>query len=323
MKRTLLVCTTLVGPSGLANAADLPLRAAPPVYPPAVYAPPAFTWAGFYAGVNAGAGFGTHESSILVPSEAFPVAAPVAFPAAAPVAASAPVETPPPVVAPPPPGPPPVVPPAPPPPAPPPPHARPPKDPLVTYRDRHSGFVGGGQIGYNVQLGSFVIGVEADLQAADLGGRAVPIVTPFVPGFVPVIRQSHVDWFGTVRGRAGVAFDQVPFFNQVLVYGTGGFAYGGVSDAGFCAGAFQCDNHRVGTGWAAGGGVEWALPVNWFGTSAAIVGVEGLWVNLGHRNHVAQTFAGTFEGQPVIVAGGGRNEDTEFGVIRAKLSFKF
>jgi outer membrane immunogenic protein len=314
MKKLLLCSVALVSLTSGTIAADLPAAALPPALLPTVAVAPAFTWAGFYAGVNAGAGFGTHESSILVPPEAFPVAAPVAVPVAAPV------ETPPPVVAPPPPGPPPVVPPAPPPPAPPPHHK---KDPLVTYRDRHSGFVGGGQIGYNVQLGSFVIGVEADLQAADLGGRAAPIVTPFVPGFVPVIRQSHVDWFGTVRGRAGVAFDQVPFFNQVLLYGTGGFAYGGISDTGFCAGAFQCDNHRVGTGWAAGGGVEWALPVNWFGTSATIVGVEGLWVNLGHRNHVAQTFAGTFDGQPVIVAGGGRNEDTEFGVIRAKLSLKF
>ena len=187
----------------------------------------------------------------------------------------------------------------------------------MTYRDRHSGFVGGGQIGYNVQLGSFVIGVEADLQAADLGGRAVPIATPEVPGFVPIVRQSHIDWFGTVRGRAGVTFD------RVLVYGTGGVAYGGVSESGFCAGAFHCDNRRIGTGWAAGGGVEWALPMSWFGTSATTVGLEGLWVNLGRRPDVAQTFASTFDGQPVIVAGGGRNEDTQFGVVRVKLNFKF
>src|SRR3978361_1619505 len=34
------------------------------------------------------------------------------------------------------------------------------------------GFVGGGQIGYNYQIGNFVIGIEADAQYADLGGRS-------------------------------------------------------------------------------------------------------------------------------------------------------
>ena len=73
----------------------------------------------------------------------------------------------------------------------------------------------------------------------------------------PAIFDNNLsDWFGTVRARAGVAFD------RVLVYATGGLAY-------------TDDN----TGWVVGGGVEWALPVNWFGSSAVTFGLEGLWLS--------------------------------------------
>ncbi len=83
----------------------------------------------------------------------------------------------------------------------------------------------------------------------------IPLGAPgtFVPG---TFDNNLSDWFGTVRARAGVAFD------RVLIYATGGLAY--------------TDNY---TGWVAGGGVEWALPVNWFGSSAVTFGLEGLWIS--------------------------------------------
>ena len=130
------------------------------------------------------------------------------------------------------------------------------------------GFTGGGQIGYNWQFGSFVVGAETDIQWADTGGSEA---VAFVPGrgyagdFMPgEFRNDLSDWFGTVRLRAGVAFD------RVLVYATGGLAY-------------TEDN----TGWAVGGGVEWALPVGGlFGSigSAATFGIEGLWVSVENDN---------------------------------------
>ena len=41
----------------------------------------------------------------------------------------------------------------------------------ATYEvDDEGGFVGGGQIGYNYQIGSFVVGLETDIQYADIGG---------------------------------------------------------------------------------------------------------------------------------------------------------
>ncbi|WP_162003669.1 outer membrane protein, partial [Microvirga tunisiensis] len=121
-------------------------------------------------------------------------------------------------------------------------------------------FTGGGQIGYNYQIGSWVIGAEADIQGIDTNNNANAV---FIPGpgfaggrFVPGEFENGADWWGSVRLRAGVAFD------RFLVYATGGLAY-------------TEDN----TGWTVGGGVEWAMPVNWFGSSAVTLGLEGLWVS--------------------------------------------
>jgi outer membrane immunogenic protein len=70
------------------------------------------------------------------------------------------------------------------------------------------GFVGGGQIGYNYQIGSFVLGAEADIQYADLGNNNRNDLLFVTPGFVAANNNNNNDWFGTVRARAGVAFDR-------------------------------------------------------------------------------------------------------------------
>lgn len=179
--------------------------------------------------------------------------------------------------------------------------------------DNGEGFVAGGQIGYNYQLGTFVVGVEADLHWADLGGSDGVAFVPagFPRSFVPAGVAGGVDWFGTVRGRVGVAFD------RALVYATGGFAYGGTdNDDNF--GLFN-DNDDVRTGWVLGGGVEYAF------TNNLTFGVEGLWVNLDSDNN------GTFVGTETLPGGrvravsvpGRDNDDNDFFVARAKLNFKF
>src|SRR3954462_9843038 len=87
-------------------------------------------------------------------------------------------------------------------------------DPLFGFTggNNDGGFVGGGQIGYNYQIGSFVVGLETDIQYADLGGAGNNV---FGVG-------NNGNWFGTLRARAGVAFD------RALIYATGGFAYGDI-----------------------------------------------------------------------------------------------
>ena len=112
---------------------------------------------------------------------------------------------------------------------------------IVGDSDDDAGFIGGAQIGYNYQIGSFVVGLEGDIQYADFGREFTYLGNDF----------ESSDWFGTVRARAGVAF------GQALIYGTGGFAF--ADDA---------------TGWTVGGGLEYAFTNN---LSAKI---EGLYVNL-------------------------------------------
>lgn len=147
-------------------------------------------------------------------------------------------------------------------------------DPTFGFIERggdEGGFVGGAQIGYNYQIGSFVVGVETDLQYANLSNSGL---------------SDSDDWFGTVRARAGVAID------RALVYATGGFAY--ADDTG---------------GWTVGGGLEYAFTNNLTGK------VEGLYVNLNNDN-----------GYRVYGVGGFNNRDdndTEFGVVRAGLNYKF
>ncbi len=135
------------------------------------------------------------------------------------------------------------------------------------------GFIGGGQIGYNWQFASrYVVGVEADIQGVAGGNtdsRAATAVA--VPGggqLSTIITASRsLDYLGTVRGRAGYLI-----MPTLLVYGTGGLAYGGVTSntsilqagdvaqiAGVAAG--QYSDTRV--GWTAGGGVEWMFWPNW------------------------------------------------------------
>ncbi|WP_046865951.1 outer membrane protein [Microvirga massiliensis] len=184
---------------------------------------------------------------------------------------------------------------------------------LLFSNNDDGGFTGGGQIGYNYQIGSFVIGAEADIQWADTDQNINAVFVPapgFVAGrdvFVPGVFNSNApEWWGSVRARLGVAID------RVLIYATGGLAY-------------TEDN----TGWVVGGGVEWALPVNWFGSSAVTFGVEGLWINIdSDNNNFNNGFVGTFSTPgraPVAVVAPAfdNNNDNEFGVVRAKLNFKF
>ncbi|TXM63854.1 porin family protein, partial [Methylobacterium sp. WL69] len=197
----------------------------------------------------------------------------------------------------------------------------------------NDGFVGGGQIGYNYQFtpgSGFVVGVEADAQYVDFGrernrfSATGPLAAQQV--FNPA-GVSSLDYFGTVRGRLGYAFD------RTLVYGTGGFAYGSGGGREFGLNSGSRDSFQ--TGWAAGGGIEYALPTdsffNFFKSSAVTFKVEGLYVKLDQNNRNAGAFAVNnagatiFTNSPgVVLASGGRQvRDTEFAVVRAGLNYKF
>ncbi|WFU13484.1 outer membrane protein [Bradyrhizobium sp. CB3481] len=111
-----------------------------------------------------------------------------------------------------------------------------------------SGGFAGGTAGYNWQMGNVVLGIEADAAWADIGAR---VGNPAVAAVETRIRDM-----GTVRGRVGYAFD------QVLVYGTAGYAWADNRLTLSALGASVSDS-KIHSGWAAGAGVEVMFAPKW------------------------------------------------------------
>ncbi len=138
--------------------------------------------------------------------------------------------------------------------------------------DQGRGWLGGGQIGFNYQfLGNWVAGIEADIDAAHISSSVSACFAGFGTG-VCGTRDTDVKDFGTVRGRLGYAF------NKVFLYGTGGWAWEhGTNTIQFTCLGPGCPGISAvpptspaptsvdvnPSGWAAGGGVEWAFVPNW------------------------------------------------------------
>jgi outer membrane immunogenic protein len=132
-----------------------------------------------------------------------------------------------------------------------------------------SGWLGGGQLGYNFQTGSLVWGIEADISAADISGDSrCPN-----PAFSC---NAAVKWFGTVRGRIGLPQ------NNWLFYATGGFAYGGVERTSAVT-APGLSQTKTLVGWTIGGGVDYAINSKWS------VRGEYLYVDLDDESYPAAT----------------------------------
>jgi outer membrane immunogenic protein len=136
---------------------------------------------------------------------------------------------------------------------------------IFGFSDNLDGVIGGGQVGYNWQFpgwgwgNGFVLGFEADIQGSS--ERTSDNFSVLVPPEVTGSFSDKLQWFGTVRARAGIAFD------RVLPYVTGGWAYGGRKLSGdvtvdgtespFSASSSNMD------GWTAGAGIEWAFWDHW------------------------------------------------------------
>lgn len=141
------------------------------------------------------------------------------------------------------------------------------------------GALGGVQAGYNRQFGSVfgfnnvVLGVEADIQGAGFNDdRTCGLTTP---GLNCTAYNQKIDWFGTVRGRVGLAT------GPVLSYFTGGLAYGNVKTTFNDVNAGVSETFsQTRTGWTIGSGVEAALGGNWTGK------IEYLYLDLGNQSGV-------------------------------------
>jgi outer membrane immunogenic protein len=170
-----------------------------------------------------------------------------------------------------------------------------------------SGFLGGGQIGYNWQFGSIVAGVEADIAYTGFGDSAT-----FTSGALSSTFRQNLDYLGTARGRLGYAWD------RTLIYATGGLAYGGVNNRVDFFGpagqlSFTGRDDSIKTGYTVGGGIEQALGGGW---SAK---VEYLYYNLGHDNVSVAAVPG---GGGVGVGYNTRFEE-DGHLVRAGLNYKF
>jgi outer membrane immunogenic protein len=174
----------------------------------------------------------------------------------------------------------------------------------ATGSENINGFVGGGQIGANLQWNALVLGVEADFQ-----GTGQSQTGNLGCGFGCVLSEEvKIPWFATFRARAGVAWD------RILFYGTGGVASLDYSDTltatagGINATLLDLSNTQL--GWTVGAGVEVAIAENWTAR------LEYLFMD------VSSTLTET---APAFIGGGTVTENVTIkdSIVRAGINFKF
>jgi outer membrane immunogenic protein len=189
---------------------------------------------------------------------------------------------------------------------------------LFGFTDHPDGVIGGGQIGYNWQFtgwgwgNGLVLGLEADIQGSS---ERVRDDFSVLDGVVPVTGfiDDRLQWFGTVRGRAGIAFD------RVLPYVTGGWATGDRKLAGVVnvdttppPTAFSGSSNLT-DGWTVGGGVEWAFWDHWTAK------FEYLYIDFGDRDNTT-SFGPVIAGvSPLTITSGHFIEN----IARVGVNYKF
>jgi outer membrane immunogenic protein len=178
-----------------------------------------------------------------------------------------------------------------------------------TQSSNMNGIVGGGQIGYNYQNGYWVEGLEADFQAtSQRSSHSFTCPAGLCSAAaVPATLNQEPNWFGTFRGRIGFA----PL-ERLLLYATGGLAYGQVDSTSTLAGTNRTSD--INAGWTAGAGIEALVAENW------TVRVEYLHVDLGK---VSDVFTSTVPstGTPTLISN--FNSRVTDNIIRAAVNYKF
>ena len=160
------------------------------------------------------------------------------------------------------------------------------------------GPLGGLQFGYNWQLQGVVLGFEADYSWADIKGSGMLSTAVGVPGPRNIVTTTNsfasddLKSIGTVRGRLGIT--PLP---TLLLYGTGGFAFGEASSStamnfvhtigfnipGTPFSPIAASASQTLTGWTAGLGAEWAFAPHWS------LKAEALYYDLGNLNYLVGT----------------------------------
>ena len=303
MKKILLFSAALALIAGTAAAADLPsIKSAP-------LAAPAPMYAGFHVGLNAGGIWGNNSSisdngfPIYARSQSSATTVPVAYGVAAGLSGTRNLQT-------------------------------------------TAGFIGGAQAGYNRQYDRVVVGFETDFQGVAGGEQSGGQLRLHTFDFYSLGRntptrnhvrtqitsQKSLDYFGTARAKIGYLIKP-----EILIYGTGGFAYGGTTFTSSTniieiqeltdeLGLGYSSKSSLLTGWSAGGGGEWMFAQNWS------VKLEYLYYDLGGaqmyggtalliRNRIGPAGAGTPPGE--IGSAAGQNVSTRFNGSVARLGVNY
>jgi outer membrane immunogenic protein len=242
MKRSLLAAALILGAAAPAFAADLPVKARP-----APVIVDTWNWNGFYLGLNGGYSWGRSRTTVdyFNAITGLPIV--------------------------------------------------PPPGSVTSGTFNLNGGIFGGQVGYNWAGNGWLFGFEADLQwsgekgsatftcapAGFIAGPCTPFVTAGLPAGFPgttLTLEQHIQWFGTLRGRAGWLVTP-----SVLLYATGGLAYGSIKSSGALTSitpnlvvtSTLFSNSKTNAGWTIGGGIEGHLGGNWTGK------LEYLYLDLG------------------------------------------
>ena len=213
------------------------------------------------------------------------------------------------------------------------------QQPLFANSFRMSGVTGGLEAGYNWQVDpKWLVGIETDFNGSGLkgtGNSTSVLVTGVASETVSV--QQAIDWYGTLRGRLGF----LPSDN-LLMFGTGGLAYGRVTESGMYSFAgppgsgfsgslpgsgtsFACTagqpcfagtSSQTRVGYTLGGGMEWRFWQKWS------VKAEYQYVNLGSAP-LRLTATGTLAAGPTPSSFNANFARDDFQVVRAGVNYHF
>lgn len=165
-----------------------------------------------------------------------------------------------------------------------------------------SGFLGGGQIGYNWQAANIVYGLEVDFQGSGVESK----LQETIPGLGSIAFGTTTDYFGTARARIGTT----PW-DRSLLYVTGGLAYGHTTtNIGIIGGGLSSpdiSNDKI--GWTVGAGLEYMIAPHWS------VKTEYLYVDLGRDDLDLAAFGGG--------AIGTISEESRMHIVRAGVNYHF
>lgn len=191
----------------------------------------------------------------------------------------------------------------------------------LTGRADVNGFIGGAQLGYNWQRGTWLFGAEGDIQFSnERGSGDVCTVAGCPAGTAVFTRDYKLDWFGTARGRVGYLPAE-----RILLYITGGLAYGNFSGSSVTLPLNIGTWSSLRAGWTVGAGAEAALGSNWS------VKFEYLYMDLGNvggstASNTTVTAVGPIQGitttttQTLAYAFNTRFTDS---ILRVGLNYKF